>query len=704
MNFNIKQKFFLVTFLFTICFLQAQLITRENPNSTGGNSLAFIDGSSNPGYNVAGANYVGKGILFPSMDLTAALNGAPFDSGNVGAAAYNPNHYDGLVVYNTGTGTVTMGTSAEDVSPGFYYYSNPSRTAWDGGEWLPLGGGGSATAATVIDADSDTHIQVEEGTDDDFIRFDTAGEERAVINATGNVGIGTADPTEKLSVNDGDLLIQNHNSANRQVNLASNGSIDLNNVQEDLILSRFISPTNQNGGFGSALIDFRATNGPDEWTTAQIMGLTDAGSAGFAGGLAFATNAGGVTDPDGSGSRNRGSDPIIRMLVQADGDVGIGTTDPQAVLEVKSTNSGLLLPRVANTAAVTGAVNGMLIYDISSECVKGYENGAWSACLSSGGGATAGTITALDCSPFSGTAIQNESFFVSTSVSYTGGDEGSYFGAVINSTGVTGLTASYAGGTFATAGGSINMIIQGTPTTDGIASFTLNIGGQSCTVDIYVVGVVTCPTGEQWLDRNLGAQRVPTTKTDYLGYGDFYQYGRLADGHQVVDWTSSTTANLSPTTTTKVDYANVSNVGHGNFIASTSSPFSWVDRATLPVSPFYDNDFLWISADGDINNPCPAGFSIPTKAEIAAEHAYFSSQDLDGAFDSCLKIPAAGRRRVDGIGTWGMGSIAYLMTETTQVTVLNRDSFTSTELANYGVGSLSFYQSRDAASVRCIRD
>jgi alpha-tubulin suppressor-like RCC1 family protein len=31
-------------------------------------------------------------------------------------------------------------------------------------------------------------------------------------------------------------------------------------------------------------------------------------------------------------------------------------------------------------------VNGMMVYDITQKCVRGYENGAWSACLSGGGG------------------------------------------------------------------------------------------------------------------------------------------------------------------------------------------------------------------------------------------------------------------------------------------------------------------------------
>ena len=45
-------------------------------------------------------------------------------------------------------------------------------------------GGGGATQ----DADGDTKIQVEEGTDDDTIRFDTAGVEMAIVSSGGGVG------------------------------------------------------------------------------------------------------------------------------------------------------------------------------------------------------------------------------------------------------------------------------------------------------------------------------------------------------------------------------------------------------------------------------------------------------------------------------------------------------------------------------------
>lgn len=139
--------------------MNAQTLLRDglNPNTVP-NSLAFLDGSSNPGYNSAGANYAGKGIIFPSTDLTMALNGAPFDQTAVGGASYNPNFYDGLVVYNTGIGAVTMGASAEDVAPGFYYYDNSARVAWDGGTWTPMGGGGGGALAVPDDTPMDSDL------------------------------------------------------------------------------------------------------------------------------------------------------------------------------------------------------------------------------------------------------------------------------------------------------------------------------------------------------------------------------------------------------------------------------------------------------------------------------------------------------------------------------------------------------------------
>ena len=46
---------------------------------------------------------------------------------------------------------------------------------------------GAVSSDSIKDADNDTKIQVEEGSDEDIIRFDTAGTERMTINADGTI-------------------------------------------------------------------------------------------------------------------------------------------------------------------------------------------------------------------------------------------------------------------------------------------------------------------------------------------------------------------------------------------------------------------------------------------------------------------------------------------------------------------------------------
>lgn len=61
--------------------------------------------------------------------------------------------------------------------------------------------------STIKDADGDTKVQVEESADEDKIRFDVAGAEKMVLVATG-LGIGTASPTEILTLNGTDPTIR----------------------------------------------------------------------------------------------------------------------------------------------------------------------------------------------------------------------------------------------------------------------------------------------------------------------------------------------------------------------------------------------------------------------------------------------------------------------------------------------------------------
>ena len=134
--------------------------------------------------------------------------------------------------------------------------------------------------------------------------------------------------------------------------------------------------------------------------------------------------------------------------------------------------------------------------------------------------------------------------------------------------------------------------------------------------------------GQVWMDRNLGASQVATSPTDHAAFGDYYQWGRLNDGHEIA--TSETTFTLSATDVP----------GHNKFIVvDLVTSFDW---RTPP------NNKLWQGASGP-NNPCPKGFRIPTIDEWEIERASWTSNNAAGAFNSPLKLVMAGYREYDGV-------------------------------------------------------
>ena len=112
-----------------------------------------------------------------------------------------------------GTGTVSTGAfilpNASGTSGQVLSWPSSGTTL----EWSDVSGG---TAGVVQDADGDTKIQVEESTDEDKIRFDTAGTQRMVITDDGKVGIGTDNPVQPLQVdgsiysNGGEFFVNNN--------------------------------------------------------------------------------------------------------------------------------------------------------------------------------------------------------------------------------------------------------------------------------------------------------------------------------------------------------------------------------------------------------------------------------------------------------------------------------------------------------------
>lgn len=254
-----------------------------------------------------------------------------------------------------------------------------------------------------------------------------------------------------------------------------------------------------------------------------------------------------------------------------------------------------------------------------------------------------GFIGSLDCDGANlvGEIIQGVPVTdVSLEISYSNGNGGSYNGQAINSDGVSGVIAEIPPGNFAVGNGILVFTISGTPQTSGDASFTFNIGGQSCvfefTVDFsedgpYPPGTVHCSgmptevvevinpaTGDIWMDRNLGATQVATSSSDTAAFGDLYQWGRAADGHQCRN---------SSTTTVQ---SNTIQPGHDDFIVP-SGESDWLNPSNIN---------LWQGTSG-LNNPCPEDFRLPSQAELNAESTTWGGE---GAFGSPLKFTSAGYR------------------------------------------------------------
>lgn len=225
----------------------------------------------------------------------------------------------------------------------------------------------------------------------------------------------------------------------------------------------------------------------------------------------------------------------------------------------------------------------------------------------------------------------------------------------------------YAGSTWHETCGSI--ITSGTG--------TFPPGTVHCTnTPTAVVDVLNPTTGKTWMDRNLGATQVATSSADTNSYGDLYQWGRGPDGHQCRN--SATTQTLSST----------DQPGHADFILTPNQPNDW-------RSP--QNTNLWQGVNG-VNNPCPAGYRIPTETELNAERLSWTSNNAAGAIASPLKLPMAGYRDQSGgwLGNIGSGGDYY----SSKVTG-TRSSYLAFNSSNAILtGNLRAY----GLSVRCIKD
>jgi hypothetical protein len=307
--------------------------------------------------------------------------------GNVGIGTFSPQEKLDVA----GTAQVTGFKMPTAASNGYVLTSDASGV----GTWQPGGGG---PGSGWVD-------------DGDVVRLDTS---------TDSVGIGTASPGAPLQVGTGShapvflntevqidhddavahrMEIRNNNGATGWA-IDASGSTTLGPISatKDLYLlggnsvRMTVNGSSGNVGIGTTspgapLQVGSGTHAPVLVNTSVQVDHDDASDHNIEirnnnGATGWRINASGATT---FGPLSAGRDLYLlggnstRMTIDGtSGNVGIGTTSPQGALDVNSTTGAFIVPRMTTTQrdALT-PVNGMIIYNTTTNQFNFYENGAW---------------------------------------------------------------------------------------------------------------------------------------------------------------------------------------------------------------------------------------------------------------------------------------------------------------------------------------
>lgn len=187
--------------------------------------------------------------------------------------------------------------------------------------------------------------------------------------------------------------------------------------------------------------------------------------------------------------------------------------------------------------------------------------------------------------------------------------------------------------------------------------------------------------GKVWLGNNLGANyanihhaqfnpgQQAKTYNDFHAYGSLFQWGKPADGHELMTWASASSG--SPT--------------------FTQSPYNWSSDISSSLTQFTDN--------------CPSGWHTPTQAELNALNTGINYSTVNiqnkGHFAGGLRVALAGYRyHTSGSSLNSVGSNTHWWSSTPHSSTHAYNLYLDT-----GSASVDSYSSRSFGfGVRCLKD